>query len=89
MEYSYYNSAVYTGNAIGTGTTTGTDVSGLSEGTSSGELGDSGSYSGWSFASNWNGSTFSTPGTWIIGTVYPNGGTTGVSAPILVLDLPT
>ena len=89
VEDSYYNSTInHSLNSIGVGS--GTNVSGLSEGTSANtDLGNSGSYSGWSFASGWNGSGFSTSGTWIIGTVYPNGGTSGISAPILVPDLPT
>ena len=83
---TYYNSTIFPSSGIGSGSGSAT---GLSEGTSSGALGNSGSYSGWSFASGWNGTRFGTQGTWIIGTVYPNGGTTGISAPILVPDLPT
>ena len=84
---TYYNSNIYTGSGIGSG---GSGATGLSQGTSTNELGNSRSYSSsWSFASGWNGTGFGTPGTWIIGTVYPNGGTSGIWAPILVSDLPT
>ena len=83
---SYYNSFFYTGSEIGSG---GGSSTGLPEGTSSGDLGNSASYSSWSFASGWTGKGFGVPGTWIIGTVYPNEGNEAVSAPILVPDLPT
>ena len=83
---TYYNNTIFTGSGLGSGSGSAT---GLSEGTSSGDLGNSGSYTSWSFASGWNGTRFGTPGTWSIGTVYPNGGTSGISAPILVPDLPT
>ena len=83
---TYYNRTIFTGSGIGAGSG---DATGLSEGTSSGDLGNSESYTSWSFASGWNGTGFGTPGTWIIGTVYPNGGTPGTPAPILVSDLPT
>ena len=90
---NYYNASatIVPGNNYGVGNATSSvsGVTGLSEGTGPGQLGNPGSYSGWSFASGWNGSGFSTSGTWIIGTVYPNGGTSGISAPILVPDLPT
>ena len=83
---TYYNTSF---TALGIGGGTSGSATGLSEGTSSGDLGNSESYTSWSFASGWNGTGFGTPGTWIIGTVYPNGGTSGIPAPILVSDLPT
>ena len=83
---TYYNATVFTGQGIGNG---GTGASGLIEGTGTGQLGNSGSYSGWIFAGNWNGNGYSTSGTWTMGTVYPNGGSAGVAAPILVGDLPS
>jgi filamentous hemagglutinin family protein len=61
----------------------------LKEGTGTGELGNTASYSGWRFASGWNGNGFSTPGAWIMGTISPNKGINGTTtAPILVADLP-
>ncbi len=93
---TYYNSLVFTGSGIGNANTG--SATGLAEGTGSNDLGNSGSYSSsWSFASGWSsgagfstsGTGFSTPGTWIIGTVYPNNASIGILAPILVPDLAT
>ena len=94
---TFYDSH-FDSSGIGAGTTSGETATGLSEGTSSGDLGNTGSYTNWTSANSaafntWNissgafGTASSDP--WDMATVDPNGGTTGVTAPILVIDIPT
>lgn len=59
-------------------------------GLSSSQMGSSGNFIGWNF-NTWNATAFASSANadpWYMATVYPNGGTAGITAPILVADLP-
>ena len=87
VQDAYYNHSLDTGAAIGAGTTTGTNVAGIS----TTNFGTSGSFAGMGTFNTFSSGAFTSSAAiapWFIGTVYPNGGTTGISAPILVADLP-
>ena len=82
---NFYNKTIFSGPGVGCGSSTG--VTGIYEGSSVGQLGNYSTFTNWNFASGWNGNGYNVGGIWTMGTVYPNGGSSGITAPILVPDL--
>ena len=85
---SYYNNSFYVGAAIGGGTTTGTTITSIG-GITTAAFGSAISFGGMGAFTTFSSGVFTAPtDPWFMATVTPNGGTTSISAPILLSMIP-